>query len=281
MAHWKISVLGSSTVESTQGRRIKLSGNTWALIAFLLVAPGRSTSRGRISAGLWPDLDEAAARHCLATTLWRAKKAFRPDPCPLLVEEDEITLELGGRVWVDAIAFDRRLRPVVEASDALSEKYKRPRIRRVVDTYGEFAVDLEAEWAAIERERLRALHLDALFLLAASYGRAADWLSTVVIARRLCAAEPLREDAQRLLMIALEKTGNRALALKQYEKCRALLASELSVEPMTETSALYRQLAGTPEAARAEPGKLRPAVLAAKRSVGEALHTLDSALEIS
>jgi len=281
VARLKISVLGSTLVRDTHGRRIKLSSNAWALIYFLLVSPGRSAPRSRIAAGLWPDMDEASARHCLATTLWRAKGAFAPDTCPLLVEEDQISLELDTRCWVDAIALERRLRAVIEASETLNDHRKRPKIRRAIDLYGEFAPGIEAEWAAIERERMRAMHLDALFLLAVSYGRAADWLSTVTIARRLCAEEPLREDAQRLLMVAFEKTGNRALALKQYEKCRSILAEELSVEPMAETSALYRQLAGTPEPEMTEPAQLRPAVLSARRSVGEALHALETALEIA
>jgi DNA-binding SARP family transcriptional activator len=282
---WKISILGSTTIVSTNKRRLKLSQPLWNLIAYLLSAPGRTASRGRIAADLWPDLDEAAARHCLATTLWRAKAAFKPDEAPFHIDDEDIGLRLDSRLWVDSVAFDRRLRSVVERADPLIDAERRPRIRRAIDSYaGDFAAALDADWALIERERLKSLHLDALFLLAASYGRAADWPATVIIARRLCAAEPLREDAHRLLMIAFEKTGNRGLALRQYEQCRSVLAKELSVEPMPETTELYRSLAEDKPRVSIAPtdsSELRSAVLAAKRSVGHALHALESALERS
>jgi DNA-binding SARP family transcriptional activator len=49
-------------------------------------------------------------------------------------------------------------------------------------------------------------------------------------------------------------TGQRALAVRQYETCRALLLAELGVEPMEETTALLAQLApGAPGAAPAGP----------------------------
>ena len=38
------------------------------------------------------------------------------------------------------------------------------------------------------------------------------------------------------------KNGQRALALRQYEKCRETLASELEVLPMEETQILYAQI---------------------------------------
>lgn len=284
MSRWRITVLGNCSVESTSGQRIKLSQHVWSLLTFLLASPGGLASRGQIAAALWPECDEAAARHCLASAIWRAKTAFKPDDPPLLVDDEQIGLQLDRRFWVDSIAFDRRVRPVVDQARCLSGAAIVRRLKRAVDSYaGDFAASVDGEWALIERERLKVLQLDALFLLASSYGRAANWPVTIALARRLCAAEPLREDAQRLLMVAFAETGNRGLALKQFEQCRAVLAKELSVEPMPETRELYRKIANAspeqPEGA-ASP-RLRSAVLAAKQGVGEALHLLDNALELS
>lgn len=38
------------------------------------------------------------------------------------------------------------------------------------------------------------------------------------------------------------KNGQRAQALRQYEKCREILASELAVSPVEETQILYTQI---------------------------------------
>jgi DNA-binding SARP family transcriptional activator len=283
MPRWRISILGAETVHSTSGREIKVPPNVWALLAFLLASPYRTASRAQIAAALWPELDDNGARHCLASALWRTKEAFKPDKAPIIVEDERVRLELKSKVWVDAVAFDRRVRTVVEKARQDHDNFNSPAVHRAVDSYrGDFAPTIDADWVLIERERLRALHLDALFLLASSYGRACNWPATITLARRLCAAEPLREDAQRLLMVALAKTGNRGLALKQYEHCRAVLEKELNVQPMPETSELYRQLALTadPEAAApAEPPKMRSALLAAKQRVTDVLQILDDALE--
>jgi DNA-binding SARP family transcriptional activator len=51
--------------------------------------------------------------------------------------------------------------------------------------------------------------------------------------------EPFRESLYRLLMRAHAGAGNRAEALRAYERCRRLLADELGVGPPPETEALY------------------------------------------
>jgi hypothetical protein len=52
--------------------------------------------------------------------------------------------------------------------------------------------------------------------LAGAEVSAGNWAAAREAAQTLCAVEPLREDAQRLLMMALAQCGNRALALEQY-----------------------------------------------------------------
>lgn len=51
--------------------------------------------------------------------------------------------------------------------------------------------------------------------------------------------EPFRESAYRLLMRALEAGGDRAEALRVYERCRTTIAPELGVDPSAETEALF------------------------------------------
>jgi hypothetical protein len=57
--------------------------------------------------------------------------------------------------------------------------------------------------------------------------------------------------------------GNRAEALRVYERCRRLLANELGAYPSPETEAIYRSLLEAPtpppEAAQAPTGEARPA----------------------
>jgi DNA-binding SARP family transcriptional activator len=49
------------------------------------------------------------------------------------------------------------------------------------------------------------------------------------------ALEPFRETGYQRLMRAQAATGNRAEALRTYERCRLLLAEELGVSPSAQT----------------------------------------------
>src|SRR5207244_10492370 len=54
--------------------------------------------------------------------------------------------------------------------------------------------------------------------------------------------EPFRETGYRLLMEAHAAAGNRAEALRVYDRCRRLLADELGTYPSPETESIYRDL---------------------------------------
>jgi DNA-binding SARP family transcriptional activator len=54
--------------------------------------------------------------------------------------------------------------------------------------------------------------------------------------------DPLREDTHRALMRLHSAQGQRALAMRQYEVCRDLLAGELGIVPLEETQTLYAQI---------------------------------------
>uniref|UniRef100_UPI0025FF26E1 bacterial transcriptional activator domain-containing protein n=1 Tax=Sphingomonas sp. TaxID=28214 RepID=UPI0025FF26E1 len=163
---------------------------------------------------------------------------------------DRIGLRPSSNVWIDVIAFDRRMQSLDAGQAGLIDPQKRLWLKRVLDSYaGDFAISIDVPWTLIERERLRTLFLDGLFTLAMSHSSAGDWTAAARVAQRLCHAEPLREDAHRLLMVARTRSGNRALALRQFEHCQAILARELNVEPMAETTDLYRKIRENPSAA--------------------------------
>lgn len=56
------------------------------------------------------------------------------------------------------------------------------------------------------------------------------------------ALEPFRETGYQRFMRAHAAAGNRAEALRVYERCRYLLAEELGVSPSSQTEAVYRDI---------------------------------------
>jgi DNA-binding SARP family transcriptional activator len=63
-------------------------------------------------------------------------------------------------------------------------------------------------------------------------------------ARRLIELAPYRETGHRILMEALERSGNVAEALRVYDRLRVLLREELGIVPSPAVQSVYRRLLG-------------------------------------
>ena len=84
--------------------------------------------------------------------------------------------------------------------------------------------------------------IDALLVLARQCIEEGDSTLGLATTRRLLALDPWRETAHQYQMLLLAYSGQRSAALIQYDTCRTVLADELGVEPMDETTALYDQI---------------------------------------
>jgi DNA-binding SARP family transcriptional activator len=62
------------------------------------------------------------------------------------------------------------------------------------------------------------------------------------VAEQAVALEPYRESGYRRLMLLHHRAGDRAEALRVYERCRRLLAEELGTAPSPETEALLAEV---------------------------------------
>jgi DNA-binding SARP family transcriptional activator len=242
MARWAVSVLGSASVAWTGAGFSSVPAAAWPVLGFLTSQRGAKATRGRIAAALWPDRDEDAGRHCLATTLWRLKRTL--PAAHQLVDSETDLVRLIGSPWIDRVAFEARIESVLTHRE-IPVSGDRRKLRAALALYkGPFLDGIFSDWALLERERLACLQLDALFKLAQLEAAAGNWPQALRASRLLCQLEPLREDGHRLLMRAYAKTGNRALALRQFKICADVLTRDLAVDPMPETRALAAELSG-------------------------------------
>jgi DNA-binding SARP family transcriptional activator len=98
------------------------------------------------------------------------------------------------------------------------------------------------EWALRERERLRILYLKSQAHLLRYYSQHELYERALACGRKILDQEPLREEIHREMMRLYSKSGQRPLALRQYETCCQILETELDVPPMTETRTLHTQI---------------------------------------
>ncbi len=104
----------------------------------------------------------------------------------------------------------------------------------------------DGPWVAEKRRDLADVRLRALTVLSDACLRLGDAVEAAKWAEQAIALEPFRESGYRRLMEAHAAAGNRAEALKVYERCRRLLADELGAYPSPETESIYRELLAMP-----------------------------------
>jgi DNA-binding SARP family transcriptional activator len=119
--------------------------------------------------------------------------------------------------------------------------------------------------AWVDKQRSAAQDVCVRAALVTAEGHLANGAANraVEAARSAVAIDELREAGYRLLMRALDASGERAQALRAWERCRVLLADELGVDPSPETEAVYLEIlsGASGEAAKAKEQSLPSGVV--------------------
>ncbi|MDX6264976.1 MAG: hypothetical protein QOH84_6664 [Kribbellaceae bacterium] len=198
-----------------------------AVLARLLIARGRVVPVDALVADLWtapPDGATSAVRTFVAV-LRRALEPDRPPRTPatlLITEGPGYALKATD---VDAWRFEqvmaRQPQAALEELQEALDWWRGP-------AYAEFA---DAPWAHAERSKLAELRLTAIERQAEArlaLGLAAD---AVPALDAHVTEHPWREDAWRLLALALYRSDRQGDALAVLRNARALLVEQLGVDP--------------------------------------------------
>ncbi len=252
MAKLSVSLLGGFSVV-LDGRLITSfeSNKVRALLAYLVTEADRPHSRDKLSALLWPDMPDQAARSNLRYALSNLRKAigdaYASQPF-LCISKQTVQLNLDGNLDADVLTFSRQLGQSPLGLSNLEEAMRMYQGDFLDGFYigGDSAFE---EWVVLKREQLRRQALETLHHLAQAYQENGDLANALSASWRRVDLEPWSEESHRDLMLLLGLSGRRAAALSQYETCRRVLAEELNVEPSSETTRIYEQI---------RDGKIKP-----------------------
>lgn len=208
------------------GKRFPLPHSVQRVVAFLALHD-RRLLRGYVAGRLWPDAAEPRAAASLRSALWRLHRHRQP-----IVAAGVGTIGLAAGVGVDVH------RVVATAHQLLTGQAPLEANLRFTRLTGALLPDWYEEWVLLEREQLHQLSLHALEALASRLSALGRHGQAVEAALAAVAGEPLRESAHRALTAAHLAEGNVSEALRQYERYRRLLETELGVKP----SPLFHQL---------------------------------------
>ncbi len=291
----RVSLLGGVRIEygsgATPAGRITRSLQT--LLAYLILQRHRRHPREVLSGLFWGDQPEYRARGCLNTALWRLRRLLEPSGVPrgmylINTPQGEIGFNRKSAYWLDVEVLEECANRVVGQS-ATPAPADVQAIDGAVRLYqGELLEGFYADWVLAERERVRTLYLDSLTWLMRHHIASPLPEQGVAYGQRILRHDPLREEVHRELIRLYIRTGQRGLALSQYEACRRLLLEELGAEPLEETKALYAQIApvrSVRPSRRAESvTRLPPAIVDALRQTLRGLEAarsqLDAAMQV-
>ena len=207
-----------------------------SLVKLLALAPRQRLARDQVLDTLWPDSDFSAANNNLHQTLFTARKIFEKAGLPALALEGG-QLCLGEEVWVDAEQF--------EAAAAQASASQDPtRYQVALDLYAGQLLpeDLYEEWTLTRRESLRLLQLNLLLALARLREAHQEYPFGIAALGQVLAVDRANEEAHTLLMRLYALSGQRQLALRQFQLLQDALQSELAVSPGPAAIQLFEQI---------------------------------------
>lgn len=239
------AIVGGKPVSAFESRKVR------ALFTLLLMTPkGHELSRDQLAAMLWPDADERGGRRNLRQALYNLRGALSASAAE---DTEYVTLTRSGVAfnretdhWVDVEVFEHKVERGLTAGECVDPRA----LAAAVQLYrGDFlsgffiegSPDFE-QFVLVHQERLRDEAVNAVRSLVRYHTERGEYPQAVVFARRQLEFDALSEEGHRNLMRLYALSGRRSHALGQYEKCLNLLRTELGVEPLEETTALYKSI---------------------------------------
>ena len=211
---------------------------TRGLLACLCLAQGERISRSRLIGLLWERSAEVQARMSLRQSLSELNGVVNHHvPGLIEIARDSVRFD-AGKCWVDALAI---LEASAEATADISNLVQ-PSSERLLEDFDGITPAFD-QWLAAERarfeDRVRKLLEAELDRLTEQNARPEV---RAAVARRLINFEPTHEAAVRSLMQAFAQMGDRAQAIREFERCRQVLQSMLHLPPSKETVAVYEAI---------------------------------------
>jgi TolB-like protein/DNA-binding SARP family transcriptional activator len=211
---------------------------TRGLLACLCLAQGERISRSRLVGLLWDRSADAQARMSLRQSLSELNGIVNRHVSGLVeIGRDSVRIDVR-KCWIDVLA-------ILDASadaTADSSNLVQPYSERLLEDLDGITPSFD-HWLAGERTRFEDR---VRKILEAELDRLAEQNAKPEVraaaARRLINFEPTHEGAVRSLMKAFAQMGDRAQAIREFERCRQALVTVLDLPPSEETTAVYEAI---------------------------------------
>jgi DNA-binding SARP family transcriptional activator len=211
------------------------------LLIYLLMHPEGRTKE-QVGLIFWPEASSAQLRNSFHVTLHRLRKALR-NPNWITATNDRYRVDPEIIEEFDVANFER---DVAMARRALrrQEEGAAAALERILCLYRGDFLDGEpaGDWHIEHRDRLQRTFVDSLMELGAQFTADDRHAKAADVYRRVLARDDLHEDAALALMHTHAQLGERAQAIRFYQRFADRMRRELDAAPGDELVELYEEL---------------------------------------
>ena len=236
MIHFQ--VLGSLELVGPEGNEILSilsQPKRTAVLSYLAVASPRGFHRrDKLAALFWPEGDQGHARASLRKTLHFLRTSLGEDAVPSRGDE-EIGLDWGG-ITCDAFEFQEAL--AAGDPEAALGRYR----GSLLEGFFLAGCPEFERWMDGERERLRAMAAGAAWELAHRELLEGRITNGERMGQRALSLVGTDENEARRLIEALAAAGDRAAAVRLFERFANVLRATLDLEPSQETATVMERI---------------------------------------
>ena len=240
-----------------------------ALLAFLILNPGKLRFRYQIAYTFWPESSEAQARTNLRNLFHLLRQALPGYDQFISFGTQTVQWREDASYILDVNEFERLIAPT---SGLIAN---RETLDQAVSLYqGDLLPGCYVDWIIPERERLRQTYLAALEGLAEMAESSRDYRAALDYTRRFLRSEPLHEASNRRLIRLCSLMDDRSAALKAYQAYASLLERELGILPEQETQDLAEYLKQPIGKSHVPPARDAQTILVGRQAEWQRLHAV-------
>jgi DNA-binding SARP family transcriptional activator len=227
-------ILGPLEVSDETGPLLLGGQKQRAVLALLLLEPGRVVSTDRLIDALWGDQPPRTATTSLQNFVSQLRKTLGPE----VLE----TKPPGYRVRVRPSELDLdRFRVLLESARGSEPAERAEKLRHALALWrgpalADFAFEAFAQPHIAHLEELRLATLEERVEAELATGAHADLIGELEV---LVEEYPVRERLRGQYMLALYRSGRQAEALQTYQEGRRLLVEQLGIDPSRELQQLH------------------------------------------
>lgn len=236
------------------------------LFCYLLLQRHRVHSRETLASLLWSESPTSISKKYLRQAFWQLHLTFQSEvgvgPGRLLVVDgDSVRFDPELKLWLDVDVFERAAAGVQGRAGERLSPSEALTLAEAVSLYrGDLLEGWYFDWCLCERERLQSMFILLLDKLMGAAELTCEYEKGMAYGEQILRYDRARERTYQRMMRLQCLAGDRAGAIRQFQRCVAALDQELGVRPSRQTLEIYEQIRA--DKLEKKPGVSAPEVTA-------------------